>query len=191
MRFQIGQKIPVISFIVAMNGRERSAIFFLPWDERIISSEIVYLTVTEHHKVGNGYDDAKDCDGYVLEAATGEKWFNQYPTASYGQLSTDADYYFRRAVRTEQQPYRNYVSLFTYMEGLLRGVYQFTHDEQLKNESRAQALQTIFDDLKQRYEELTDKKLVHRNHIIEFTDGSPSETMDDWFDVFPEGEEPK
>lgn len=52
------------------------------------------LTVTEHHKVRNEWQDAKEepkCDGFVLSDASGKRFTNQYPTASYGQTTDTGD----------------------------------------------------------------------------------------------------
>jgi hypothetical protein len=51
------------------------------------------LTVTEHHKVPSEYGPADDlcCDGYLLKDEAGKVFANQYPHASYGQISDEGD----------------------------------------------------------------------------------------------------
>ena len=54
------------------------------------------LTVTEHHEVSWDQDpkNKKKYDGFVLTREDGTIWHNQFPYASYGQLSTTADHVF-------------------------------------------------------------------------------------------------
>jgi hypothetical protein len=101
-RFSIGQKLIVVAFRYA----EKETMFVsvpLLFDNFMPSKiHLKELTVTEHHKVPDGYDEKEtpDCnyDGYVLKDSTGQKWHNQYPLASYGQTTDNANWTFERAV---------------------------------------------------------------------------------------------
>jgi hypothetical protein len=185
MRYEIGQKIPVISFIVKgkiSNGGgaySRSAVHFMPWDEQVESSEIVYLTVVEHHRVPNSYDQTNEptCDGYILETAEGERWFNQYPRASYGQLSDAADRMFHRE-NFKGSKYRQYVSLVSYMENLLCGESQLIAEKP----ERANMLRTQYEELKSRYEELTGYVIVSQPLVFELNDGT-KDILPGWFTI--------
>ena len=99
-RYQVGQKILVSFFeISGRNMQKLVGNMFSPWDERLKYMHLVELTVEQHVKVP--YEHAPEaepkCDGFILRDKRGRVWHNQYPTASYGQLSTDADYYFNLA----------------------------------------------------------------------------------------------
>lgn len=92
MRYQVGQKLPVIHF--SFRGVEpfHNSFFRMPYlyDNTDVSKiTITELEVTEHHKVAVDYDpdQKKDCDGYLLKAVDGTIYANQYPQASYGQTT--------------------------------------------------------------------------------------------------------
>ena len=63
----------------------------------VLKTELIRLTVVEHHKVPGEWSDALEYDGYVLRDDNGALWYNQYPYASYGQLDDSYDRVFRRA----------------------------------------------------------------------------------------------
>lgn len=90
-RFQIGQEIYVMTSV----SQDRN--YAYPILSSVANGEAKLffkkLTVTEHHKVTNGYSEEKEYDGYLL--TDGETTFsNQYPVASYGQVSDEANYLF-------------------------------------------------------------------------------------------------
>lgn len=105
-RYVVGQKLYVIHF--AYEGREDFG-FTLPFmfDQTPISKiNIIELTVTEHHKVKNEYsrdEDEATCDGFILTDKEGNIWHNQYPRASYGQVSDEGDRRFTRHLENESQ----------------------------------------------------------------------------------------
>lgn len=104
-RYSVGQQVVGVSAISAFPGRDggaaykRSLISIPPFwqlqENGIKVTDFIFkvFTVTEHHRVPNEYDDKNEltCDGYVLRATDGKEtdrnWHNQYPRASYGQLS--------------------------------------------------------------------------------------------------------
>lgn len=101
MRYNVGEVLHTIKLVHADSKPDRC--FFMAYiprgDERDAprpTVEIIDLTVEEHHKVPweFGTDDDKPYDGYVLKDAEGNDWHNQYPTACYGQISTEGDYRF-------------------------------------------------------------------------------------------------
>lgn len=99
MRFEIGQQIPFIK--VKFNRRPDNKLMFQSlYDPRIHdleSIEVKMLTVKEHHKVPWYHEPAgeKKYDGFIfteqLNEGKEEIWYNQYPTASYGQLDDTSD----------------------------------------------------------------------------------------------------
>ena len=183
MRYQIGEQIPVISFVTRnnLNGFTRRSIFFLPWEETEVSSEIVYLTVKEHHKVPGRHDPKEELlyDGFILTDDSGCVWYNQYPRADYGQLDDSSNRRFRRKDFDRHATYWDYVGLFGYLEGLLRGEHTFLQSESTAD--KAKILRKMYDDLVTRYE-TTGWKIVASPLEIEFGDGS-KEVVNDHFTV--------
>lgn len=99
MRFEIGQQIPFINVRYHKKPNVEKAFSFL-FDPRIHdldSVEVKILTVKEHHKVPSTYGpkDEKNYDGFIFTEQINENeeqlWKNQYPTATYGQLSDEND----------------------------------------------------------------------------------------------------
>lgn len=98
MRYTVGQKLVVLFH--ELEGREHfHNPMYLPWSDKLKRLHIRTLVVTEHHKVPDafakpGVENAND--GYLLTDEQGHVWANQYPVASYGQVSDEADRLFRR-----------------------------------------------------------------------------------------------
>lgn len=99
MRYQIGEKILAIGFYHESDKATKTLINSIGY---VVASpdlewkfKIIELEVTEHHKVPVSYyeNEGNTADGYVLKS--GDLVFhNQYPTASYGQLSDAANRVF-------------------------------------------------------------------------------------------------
>lgn len=104
-RYSVGQQVVGVAAIAAYPGRHRAAphknsIIRIPplWqlqENGVKVTDFVFkvLTVSEHHRVPAEYDEKRELtyDGYILRTQ-GDKgadrvWYNQYPVASYGQLS--------------------------------------------------------------------------------------------------------
>lgn len=100
MRYQIGEKLFVLGFyhdgVKATPSIWNSLGAVMMRPELNWSFKLIELTVTEHHKVPWDQDPEgkKECDGYVLKDKDGVVYYNQYPTASYGQLSDFANRVF-------------------------------------------------------------------------------------------------
>lgn len=98
MRYEIGEKLYGVHFLTEKFADDE---FSKQWysqpymysDDPVVKITIVELLVKEHHKVAWEYDEAKELkhDGYLLQDKEGFQWANQYPRASYGQLSTISD----------------------------------------------------------------------------------------------------
>lgn len=101
MRFELNQKLFGIHFGYTEEQRCVYGFFALPLlFDTIIPTDInfIQLTVTEHHKVHNEHanqQEAPDCDGYLLKDVNNRVFSNQYPTASYGQVSDEGNRRFR------------------------------------------------------------------------------------------------
>jgi hypothetical protein len=96
-RYQIGEKI-VVGFHELSGQRVQAIVgnLFKPWQDKLLWLHLLELTCVEHHQVFWEYDEKKEspCDGFVFEDKHKRRWYNQYPRASYSQLSTSADWYF-------------------------------------------------------------------------------------------------
>lgn len=93
-RYQIGQELYVISFIYP----NRSSISqpLMGWERDIpVDVKFKKLTVTEHHKVRGEFEEELKYDGFILKDDGDDKFTNQYPVASYGQISDKGDRVFR------------------------------------------------------------------------------------------------
>lgn len=110
MRYQVGEKIWAVFF------HNKSATFYpmfstwlptLPYATKEFPEiEFIELIVTEHHRVPSEWD-SKDAepryDGFVLTDANGQVWHNQYPYASYGQVSDSNDGRFKLRLKNQRK----------------------------------------------------------------------------------------
>lgn len=99
-RYCVGQTLFAVYF--GYSAKERAGLLYckpLVWNNDMSDSiHFKHLTVTEHHRVFNEWADQKgepDCDGYILKDDTDQLWANQYPYASYGQMSDEGNRRFR------------------------------------------------------------------------------------------------
>lgn len=93
-RYQVGQTLTVVTFGYEHTQTSDAFIPFFrgrPEPTKIFFKE---LTVVEHHKVTDGYSKEATRDGFILKDAEGNVWYNQYPTANYGQTFDDGDGWF-------------------------------------------------------------------------------------------------
>jgi len=111
MRYQLNEKILAIGFYHESDEATKMIINSIGY---VISTphlnwkfKIIELEVIEHHKVGDANDTSenpeKKYDGYIL-TADGVSFRNQYPHASYGQISDTADRVFRVVVEPGKLP---------------------------------------------------------------------------------------
>ena len=100
MRFELNQKYPFVCVQFSTAHRQcldgMASSIFRPWEHALLGIEVRMLTCVEHHKVPNHWDESNppklDCDGFIfVDEETGIRWANQYPRASYGQVSDTAD----------------------------------------------------------------------------------------------------
>lgn len=155
MRYQVGEIIPIIKieFVPKPNDtRGAWSYLYRPDFHNITSLKIKRLQVIEHHKVPGDYNDETDLkyDGYVLkELGVKTKkprlWTNQFPTASYGQLSDIGDRKFHRdhrgftkeAVKRLNKSYINYLCddwdhACAFLDIIYRGIKELENDMEPK-----------------------------------------------------------
>ena len=92
-RYSIGEEIYACVFVY--NDRISTGQPYMEWsNETPTDIKFIKLTVKEHHKVPGDYDEEIKYDGYILAADDGTIFTNQYPRASYGQMSDRGDRIF-------------------------------------------------------------------------------------------------
>lgn len=170
MRHNVGDDVYVVSFAVSTTDevkRIRDTTFFLPWEETLSCTKLQKLTVREHHKVPEHFGESikdsvakNECDGYVLGGEDGSCWYNQFPTASYQQLSDSADYIYRRVSDDKVKWSAPYVGFTHYMENLLHGIYELEHGKR-RDPVRSKMLHKLYTDLKFLFERSFKKTIVH------------------------------
>lgn len=93
-RYQVGQKVPVIQINFEMKS-PRFLNLYLPWEDTLTSINVKVLECVSHQRVPGDWDNEVKYDGYIFnDPATSVEYYNQYPRASYGQISTDNDWRF-------------------------------------------------------------------------------------------------
>jgi hypothetical protein len=136
LRFPVGSKqyFIWIDFTRAVNNHQFTAMY-LPWVDTLNNIEIKELTCIEHHKVSWDQDPKgdKDCDGFVFSEKNAQhqsaRWFNQYPSASFGQLSDLANYKVKPDLTTEEidalpdnMVWAKHVEAAEFLSTILRGI---------------------------------------------------------------------
>ena len=92
-RYSVGEEIYACVFVYS--NHISISLPYTPWsNETPTDIKFIKLTVKEHHKVPGDYDDEVKYDGYILAADDGTIFTNQYPRASYGQVSDRGDRIF-------------------------------------------------------------------------------------------------
>lgn len=130
-RYELGQVVPVVSFTIKLkylNDKIIKSRCVRGPDEEIIAFDIKLPKCIEHVQVPVEYSDSKT-DGYrfALENDEPNEFHNQFPTASYGQLSTETDYYFHYVEYKPDGSISNltdYIDLFSYISDLLRSKWK-------------------------------------------------------------------
>ena len=92
-RYSIGEEIYACVFIYADHASISQPYMMLN-QKTPIDIKFIKLTVKEHHRVPSEWADDLDYDGYILTTDDGTIYTNQYPRASYGQLSDYGDRVF-------------------------------------------------------------------------------------------------
>lgn len=107
MRLNVNEEVYGINF--EYKGEEETNMFFsMPntfrGNKEVVSIRLAKLTVSEHHRVPSEWDvDRKpDCDGFILKDDKGVEWRNQWPVASYGQVSDTADRRYKLKEPTDE-----------------------------------------------------------------------------------------
>lgn len=172
MRYQVNSVLFAVQFTQAWDlESERIATYSTPLlysNEMPSKINLIKLSVAEHHKVPNEWDEkakpVKDCDGYLLRDDNGLVYANQYPRASYGQTSDTANRRFCRYIENDGEdrslinelkanPGRPYeYNLFTdALENMARGIEDLSaideqHEAYPRISEKLPLLKKLYDD---------------------------------------------
>lgn len=109
MRYTVGKQYPFIivqfertfireNAVLSTRRMTQDVITYYPFpsqhsSDKLINIVVKMLTCKEHHKVPSEWEPngEKKYDGFIFEDTEGNTWRNQYPHASYGQVSDAAD----------------------------------------------------------------------------------------------------
>lgn len=123
MRFTIGQKLFTIGLVLNSKSTGKISIhghFVNPIPSLYSISKIQFneLTITEHHKVAGEWSDKKEYDGFKAVDKNGLTYSNQYPIASYGQLSDNKNHEFELDLIEESYEKNSHLSLDQFFESM-------------------------------------------------------------------------
>lgn len=206
LRFTVGDTYTFMRVLFEKGNNRSFSSLYLPWKDKLIGIECKELICAEHHKVTNGWDEEKNCDGFIFHDSDGGIWQNQYPSASYGQLDdrndrivyfhTDEEIFKRDkngdAVKGEdglpviinQALYEKYdgyywkpLELCTVLLGnVYRSVHPRKSDQPSLSFSERMQLSKFLDKLIVEVEKSSGKKVTFEPVIINYADGRPSKT---------------
>lgn len=92
---------------------------YFPWEDTLNSITLTKLTCIEHHRVPGEWDDVVQYDGFLFTDPEGNKWANQYPRASYGQISDTQNWVVRTRINDK---YRKMTDIRIYLDEVSQGV---------------------------------------------------------------------
>lgn len=160
MRYQLNQEILTIRFDFSNKFGSNNKCHFtkpMPWNDTVTKIHLKTLTVSEHHKVPDEWGDQEvlKFDGFILLDDKGNKWYNQYPYASYGQLNDISDAMFNDGMEEVCDAMR-------FLDDLARAV------RTVENPS---VLATHYIDVIEEIEKFTGKKIEQHPVVLTTADG--------------------
>ena len=188
-------------------GKDRFGSLYLPWVDTLKDIEVVNITCVSEHAVAWDQDPKgeKNNKGYLFTDDAGNKWANQYPTASYGQLDDSADRivirYFEtpellicgkngEALKDSDNKYvrkegteelwaifdSQFWSPFTLAETVLGSLYRGINSKVGFELDHKEQLRDYMEDVIKKVEQYSNKKVSFEPLIIKYTDGRPDKT---------------
>lgn len=182
---------------------------YRPWEDeqKLLSLKAVNMLCAEHHKVAWDQDPTgeKKHDGFIffelplVPRNPLKRWFNQYPRASYGQLSTDADHYLHLDWKGCGMSVEEYLDIEDTDEGMTelhdgceflanirRGQVTIAKAQDWKDEDKKKALEALVA-FEKRVQDLIEKVMHKKLRIMQVmyepaADGGEPALMD-WFEV--------
>ncbi len=183
LRYNIGQTVLAIFYV--MNGRVNWVNpVYQPWLDKLDKILTTKLVVTERHKVAWDQDPKAEAqyDGFKLKSEDGIEFGNQYPKASYGQLSTEADHYFSRLWPEgtkfddkSDEALADYEDIATVIDRVNRGITHFGKEVESNNKPENVRLYTTY---KEQLE-------VHRKDLVALVEAAGGKVTTEviWPDV--------
>jgi hypothetical protein len=176
MRFNLEQKLFVVAFdYPELVGKRK----FLTYRQPMLYDDIFptkcffkELTVKEHHKVRSEWQEETEeatCDGFILADKEGNRFHNQYPTASYGQVTDTADRRFNLDIQHKGMPFAEYVekhpdTVYDYhlLSDLLveiqRGLPLLKEHNSERSNEKAQLLEQLYKQITEDFTQTFDSK---------------------------------
>jgi hypothetical protein len=208
------QRRHVLSSGEELWGHPSQLSLYAPWnkDHRLLNLQIVMLKCMFHHKVAWDQDPEgeKKYDGFVFFEAPvsfnppSRRWFNQYPSASYGQLSTDADYHLYLDWKGCGMSVKETIALedsdkgmtelqdgCKFLANIRRGMVTIAKSPDWKDEDKTEAVSALIEFENRVHllmEEAVGKKLRIMQVMYEPAADGREPILMDWFEVVFEGD---
>ncbi len=166
LRYELGKKYYFVD-VIYDRPQPLFTSLYVPWIDTLKEVKIHALECVEHHKVPVEWQDNASADGFIFQNIDGQKtrWFNQYPTASYGQASNDEDFKVRVGEQNDGTPVVADAKVFSeneslwglwdvtkYLNEIHRGLHPKKAGDALPPNER-DALQGFYDQLKSKLAE--------------------------------------
>lgn len=92
-RFEVGKSYPFIGHTyTSKDGRTLASYGYRDWEGMTIATHLQMLKCESEHDVPIDYTNQETAKGYVFVDENQRRAHNQYPSASYGQMSNTADF---------------------------------------------------------------------------------------------------
>ena len=154
-------------------ARPRFGSVYLPWEDTLEAMRVIKVRCEEHHPVRSEWDDAAaepQYQGFIFKDAEGTVYHNQYPTASYGQLTDHADRMLHHAEVTDENLWTRY-ELLSYRMGEIQTA--LVREKDKLEPHHIKALSEFYQTL-QAEAETHGYSVTVEPLMLRFTDGSPS-----------------
>lgn len=124
-RFEVGKKYPFIGHIYKSKKSGNILASYSLFDNDdfdLYQTNLVLLECVSEHDVPIAYQDDSTAKGYIFKSDDGKiEYHNQFPTASYGQMSTTSDYIASAIVEIDgQEELSQLISVNHALEDILR-----------------------------------------------------------------------
>jgi hypothetical protein len=168
MRYNVGQEYPFINITFTHKNGSISdsgmGIYSPSRGDRDLKINSKLLKCESHHKVPVDYSDSI-ADGFIFLDKEGNKYYNQYPTASYGQTSDEGD----RIAIFESPPATVifYRDACYFIGDLKRWIYYTEKDGRLPYEN----ISTFISQVVSEVEKLTNKRIKAKQLKVLRKDG--------------------
>jgi hypothetical protein len=151
---------------------------YFPWEHKEKPTlSIIELKCTEHHKVADSNDGSEEpklnCDGFIFTDESENLWYNQYPSASYGQLDDSSNWLATINFENEEEyttaADANVVierkDLAKYLADILYGVHKQLEDEKFC--AKKSLLEKHYEEVVLLFEQQFKKKVVVKPRVTE------------------------